>query len=147
MSHLVNQTTSSLSYKWFHSRNLYVESLLLLLLLSCPYRYLYLGQYDTVDAAVAARDAAMLVLYGPGAIAAHGPAWVSTTAAADAAVEGSAAAAAVLDMAARLMKKDNVPGEMKDNGTEYLLDLVRERQQQQQKEGLEKTAAAERKAA
>lgn len=84
-----------------------------------------------MDAAVLARDSAMVVLYGSTA-ADHGAAWCSPGAADAAAVAGSTAAAAAADMAVRLYKKENVPAVMKEHGTEHLLELGRKRQQQQQ---------------
>ncbi|KAF6264350.1 hypothetical protein COO60DRAFT_177303 [Scenedesmus sp. NREL 46B-D3] len=80
-----------------------------------PFRYLYLGQHTTAAEAVHTRDTAMLAIYGPEAAAAHGAAWLSPGAA------GSVAAGDVAALAAKLVKKEQVAGVMKQHGVHRVL--------------------------
>ncbi|KAF6264348.1 hypothetical protein COO60DRAFT_1624321 [Scenedesmus sp. NREL 46B-D3] len=77
-----------------------------------PFKYLYVGLYRTVQAAVQARDTAMLVLYGQEAAAALGVGADSLA---------SITAEAIQDMAARLAKKPQAVQAMQQYGTAHLL--------------------------
>ena len=79
--------------------------------LAGPFRYLYCGQYDTKEAALAARDAALVVVYGPEtAASAHG-------------VEAPERIgdAELRAMAGKLSKKAGVMDAMRRNGRTHLL--------------------------
>jgi hypothetical protein len=79
--------------------------------LAGSFRYLYIGQYESKEAALAARDAALVVVYGPDAAAkAHGveqPERISD--------------AELRAMAAKLAKKAGVMDAMTRNGRTHLL--------------------------
>uniref|UniRef100_A0A383VHQ4 AP2/ERF domain-containing protein n=1 Tax=Tetradesmus obliquus TaxID=3088 RepID=A0A383VHQ4_TETOB len=77
-----------------------------------PFKYLYVGLYRTVQAAVQARDTAMLVVYGKEAAAALG---VSADSLA------SITNGAIQEMAARLAKKPQAVQAMQQYGTAHLL--------------------------
>ncbi|WIA12052.1 hypothetical protein OEZ85_012131 [Tetradesmus obliquus] len=80
-----------------------------------PFRYLHLGQHTTAAEAVRTRDTAMLAIFGVGAAAAHGAAWLSPDAAASIAAEEVAA------MAAKLAEKEQVASKMNQQGADKAL--------------------------
>jgi hypothetical protein len=77
-----------------------------------PFKYLYVGLYRTIQAAVQARDTAMLVVYGKEAAAALGVGADSFA---------SITTADIQEMAARLAKKPQAVQAMQQYGTAHLL--------------------------
>jgi hypothetical protein len=77
-----------------------------------PFKYLYVGLYRTIQAAVQARDTAMLVVYGKEAATALGVGPDSLA---------SITAVDIHDMAARLAKKPQAVQAMQQYGTAHLL--------------------------
>eukprot|EP00775_Hariotina_reticulata_P012358 gene12358-12492_t len=92
-----------------------------------PFRYLYVGQFRTITEAVAARDTALLAIYGEEAAEGLGNGWLSP-----AAQRRGVTASAVAAMAVKLSGKEGILQEMQKRGTDKLLP---QRQQQQQVEG------------
>jgi hypothetical protein len=104
-----------------------------------PFRYLYIGQFRTVSEAVAARDTALLAIYGEEAAEGIGNGWLSS-----ASQRQGITASAVVAMAVKLSNKEGILQEMQKRGTDKVLQQQQQQQESdEEEEGEEATPADE----